>query len=129
MNKSLSPKELSHVSPQELADMAQRGIIKVMVTPTVDIAHVKKTDLPQYKKHAHLKGVKISVREASREFDIPAPTLSRWATRGIIKILERTEREVYLDKADVAYSAEIYKERSGSGKWIFNDDGTPYIPR
>jgi hypothetical protein len=128
MNKSLSPKELSRVSNDKLADLAKRGIVQVMVTPTVDIAHIKKTDLPQYKKHAHLKGKKISVSEASREYNIPKPTISRWAKRGLIKILERTDREVYLDMADVAYCSEIYKEKKGQGTWMFNDDGTPYVP-
>lgn len=39
---------------------------------------LKKEDLPEYKKHAYLKGKSIWVSEASRKYNIPHGNLSRW---------------------------------------------------
>ncbi len=36
-------------------------------------AAVRKEDLPEYKKHAHLKGVPIWISEAERKYNIPNP--------------------------------------------------------
>ena len=124
----VSQKEIDKLPAAELKAMVKSGILQVMNTTSKKIADQKYTDLPQYKKHQQWKGIKISVSEASRVFRIPNPTISRWASRGLISILLRTDRELYLDKADVAYCSEIYRERKGSGKWIFNDDRTPYTP-
>ena len=94
-------------------------------TPTAQIPY---TEYPEYKKHAKLKGSKITVRKASRQYGVPSPTISRWTARGLITVLERTAREIYLDQADVAYCAEIHRRNGGAGKWLFNEDRTPYIP-
>jgi hypothetical protein len=85
------------------------------------------TEYPQYKKHAKWKGVPITLSGASRTFGVPHPTISRWVSRNLITVLRRTKRELYLDKADAAYCAEIRREKSGPGKWLFNDDRTPFV--
>jgi hypothetical protein len=70
------------------------------------------------------------MRAAARHYGIPNQTISRWASRGIIRIVSRTAREIYLDNADMAYCAEIYfTRRASQGRWLFNKDGTPYIRR
>jgi hypothetical protein len=126
MNTPLTIKDLNKLPAAELKDLAKRGILTVMTQRS--LSDLKYTDLPQYKKHSKWKGIKITMREASRLFDIPHQTISRWVSKNYITVLEHKPREVYLDKADVAYCAEILHERSGSGKWLFNSDRTPYVP-
>lgn len=79
-----------------------------------------------YKRHAHLAGKGIGVREAGSLYNIPSPTISRWVSKGYIRVVSREGQRVLLDHADVAYCAEIYKTNPGQGKWIFTRAGTPY---
>ena len=88
----------------------------------------RKEDLPEYKKYAHLKGVGIGMGEASRKYNIPTPTISHWTKRKLIKIIKKEGQKIYIDEQNVAYCASIYNERKGQGKWLFNNDGTPFIP-
>lgn len=90
---------------------------------------LRKEDLPEWKKHAHLHGNEIGVGEGSRKYDIPVSTLHRWALKNIVKIIGREGQKVLLDEADVAYAAEVYKKRKGQGKWLFDDNGLPYKPK
>jgi predicted site-specific integrase-resolvase len=85
----------------------------------------KKEDLPEYKKHAKLKGMTIWISEAARKYDIPNPTITRWVKAGIITTLGWDRNKRLINEQDVAYCAEIYTKHKGQGKWIFNDDGTP----
>jgi transposase len=94
--------------------------------PTV--SSIPKEELPEYKKHAHLQGIGISISEASRKYEIGFSTLQRWATRGYVTRLGQEKNRVLIDEADVAYCAEIYRTRGGQGKWLFQPDGTPYTP-
>ena len=126
MNKSLTTNQLNNIPAAELKDLAKRGILTVMTHNKLET--LKYTDLPQYKKHAKWKGSKITIREASRLFDVSSQTLSRWVAKNYITTLERRPHEIYIDKADAAYCAEIYHERNGQGKWLFNADRTPYVP-
>ncbi|MFZ6030090.1 MAG: hypothetical protein ACOYYS_20435 [Chloroflexota bacterium] len=85
-----------------------------------------KEELPEYEKNAHLKGQAISVNEGSRKYEISSKTLSRWVKAGIIKRLSEDGYRVFVDEADVAYCAEVYRQHGGQGKRLFNKDGTPY---
>lgn len=90
---------------------------------------LRKEDLPEWKKHAHLKGAEIGVGEGARKYDIPVSTLHRWAIKSIVKIVGREGQKVLLDEADVAYAAEVYRERGGQGRWLFDESGLPYKPK
>lgn len=91
---------------------------------------IPKDQRPEYKKFAHLAGCPIGVREASRKYNIPDPSISRWAKAGLIRRLGQAGRKVHLDEQDVAYCAEIYHQnKGGQGKWLFRDDGTPYVAK
>jgi len=90
---------------------------------------LRKEDLPEYQKHAHLKGRPIWITKAARDYQIPHPTISRWAKAGYIKQLGVNGNKVLLDEADVAYCSEIYKSRGRQGRILFNPDGTPYRPK
>ncbi len=92
-------------------------------------AIVRKEDLPEYKKHAHLKGVPIWISEAERKYGVANPTISVWVKRGIIKVIGYDKNRKLIDEADMAYCAEIYNQRRGQGKWLFDKNGLPYKPK
>ncbi|HCE17667.1 MAG TPA: hypothetical protein DEQ80_07390 [Anaerolinea thermolimosa] len=94
-----------------------------------DQAVTRKEDLPEYKKHAHLRGTSIWINEAARKYDIPGPTITVWVQRGIIRTLGYDKNRKLIDEADIAYCAEIYHQRKGQGKWLFDENGMPYKPK
>jgi predicted site-specific integrase-resolvase len=120
----------------KLRDMVEKGTIKAGKLPTGEIVvseqdtqaqkPMPKEELPEYKKHAHLKGQAIWLMEASRKYEISSGTLARWMKAGYITRLSSDGYRTFVDEADVAYCAEIYSQRNGQGKWLFNSDGTPY---
>ncbi len=93
----------------------------------------RKEDLPEYKKHEHLKGVPIGFTEASEKYGIYLSSLQRWYKKGIIAEIRRERtiggEKIYLDEADVAYCAEVYRVRGGQGRWLFDENGLPYRPK
>ncbi|MBI3762225.1 MAG: MerR family transcriptional regulator [Chloroflexi bacterium] len=98
--------------------------------PEVAAADMPLFDRPAYiaKHFAHLIGTPIWVSEAARKYGIPSPTISVWTKHGHIKQIEHDKNRVLLDEADVAYCAKVHEERGGQGRWLFNKDGTPYVP-
>ncbi len=90
---------------------------------------LRKEDLPEYQKHAHLKGQAIWIRKAEEKYGIPNQTLWRWMKAGIIACLGKSGNKVLVDEADVAYCSEIYRQRGRQGRILFNPDGTPYNPK
>jgi hypothetical protein len=122
-----------NTSMSSLNRMIQSGKIKaveiageIAVSENSLLSNMKKEDLPEYKKFSHLAGQAIWVSEAARKYDVPHPTISVWTRKGIIKSLGKEKNRTLLDEQDVAYCAEIYSQRKGQGKWLFNPDGTPY---
>jgi len=87
-----------------------------------------KEDLLEYKRYKKLNGVGVWISEASRKYNIPTTTLYQWFQKGYIKNIGRDGQKVLLNEQDVAYCAGVYEKHKGKGKWIFNSDGTPYIP-
>lgn len=103
---------------------------KVVVNEQDARARTPKEELPEYKKHAHLKGQTIWISEASRRYEISNVTILNWVKRGIIKRLGTEKNKVLLDEQDVAYCVDVYRTHGGKqGRWLFNLDGTPYIPQ
>ncbi|WP_322793752.1 hypothetical protein [Bellilinea sp.] len=92
-------------------------------------AVIRKEDLPEYKKHAHLKGVPIWILKAAEKYRVPFSTLRGWVTKGYIKVIGSEGKKVLLNEQDVAYCAEIYHQRKGQGKWLFDENGLPYKPK
>jgi hypothetical protein len=119
-----------------LRALVDKGTIKAGKLPTGEIVvseqdtqtqkPIPKEDLPEYKKHAHLKGQVIGINEAAKKYLVPFSTIRGWVVRNLIKPSGQEGQKILLDEADVAYCAEIYHQRSGQGKWLFNADGTPY---
>jgi hypothetical protein len=110
------------ILPDGAIGVSERVVIR-MAPPQNPIP---KEELPEYQKHAHLKGQAIWQSEAARKYNISSKTISRWVSAGIIKSLGMDGNKMLIDEADMAYCAEIYHQRSGQGKWLFNKDGTPY---
>lgn len=126
--------QIMRLSEFDLFTMVQVGRIKGAKLPTGGVivseedvyASLPREERPEYKQFSHLVGKQISIREASRKYEISSKTISRWADKGYIKKITEIGNKVMIDEADIAYCAMIYKENSGQGKWIFNPDGTPY---
>lgn len=92
---------------------------------------IPREDLSEYQQFLPLRGTSIGIREASREYNIPQPTISRWVRAGYIAVIGTgPRRQKLLDKADVAFCAYIYHNREGGqGKWLFSKGGHPYTPK
>jgi len=126
------------ISQARLKAMIEHGKIKAamimgeLVVSESEIrseSDLRKEDLPEYKKHAYLKGVPIWISEAARKYNVLQPTITNWVKAGIITRLGIDGNKVLIDEADVAYCAEIYHQRRGQGKRVFNEKGLPYKPR
>ncbi|MEJ5201945.1 MAG: hypothetical protein WHV66_06885 [Anaerolineales bacterium] len=89
----------------------------------------RKEDLPEYSQFRNLQGKKINIRQASETYKIPFSTLRGWVLKGIIRKIEVTDRDIYLDEADVAYCSWIHKRKRGRGQRVFAPNGVPYIPK
>lgn len=117
--------EAGRIAAAQLPD----GEIVVSRRDTDRAVPTPKEELPEYKKHAHLRGQVIGIGEAARRHEIPQPTISRWVKLGYIQKLGQQGQKLLIDAADAAYCAEIYRVRGGGqGRWLFNSDGTPYTP-
>ncbi len=135
----ISTTEAAHqlgVSEARIRRLINQGTIKAATVSgetVVSEASVReftpKEQLPEYRKHAHLKGTPIWISEAERIYKVANPTIVHWVAKGIIKRLGTDKNRVLIDQADMAYCAEIYHSNKGQGKRIFNPDGTPYVPR
>ena len=122
-------------SVKETRSMIKSGKIKGGLLPdgamvvSEETLPKRKEDLPEYKKYGHLKGLGISASEAGRQYNIQHSNFIRWAKAGIIATIGRDRNRKLRNAQDVAYCAEVFRHRSGQGKWVFNPDGTPYIPK
>jgi predicted DNA-binding transcriptional regulator AlpA len=91
---------------------------------------LRKEDLPEYQKHAHLKGKGISLPKAVEKYGLNPSTIFRWYKKGIIAEAGREidlggERILY-DEADIAYCSEVYRKSGRKGRRVFDKDGLPY---
>ncbi|MCX7756085.1 MAG: hypothetical protein N2117_12720 [Anaerolineales bacterium] len=127
-----------------LRTLAENGTIRAaMIGDTIVVSEsevknsgkpLRKEDLPEWKKHAHLKGVEIGLAEAAEKYEINPITIFGWFKKGVISELRRITglggEKILLDEADVAYCAEVYKKVGGKqGKRVFDKHGLPYKPR
>ncbi len=111
------------VSEEEVIEKLQREAEKAQRAET---SGLRKEDLPEYRMHTRWIGVGIGINEAAKEYRIPYVTIYQWMNSGIIRKLGRQGQKVLLDRADVAYCAEIYHKKGAKGRKLFNSDGTPY---
>lgn len=118
-------KKLRDLSPAKLKSYSERGIIQIVITNKLP---TKIEDTPEYKANKHLAGTPIHMSEAARKYKIPHQTLSRYVKKMIIKTIGKNGNKVLLDEAYVAYAKQVIKRRkAGQGKWMFDENGMPYI--
>ncbi|NPV86321.1 MAG: hypothetical protein HPY45_09975 [Anaerolineae bacterium] len=91
---------------------------------------LRKEDLPEYQKHAHLKGKGISLSKAVEKYGLNPSTIFRWYKKGIIAEVGREvdlggERILY-DEADIAYCHEVHRRAGGQGRRVFDKNGLPH---
>lgn len=71
-----------------------------------------------------LIGNRIRVYDAAQRYAMPQSTLTRWANRGLLRILRRAPGVLELDEADVAMVSSLYRrlrERTSAqqaGRWL-----------
>lgn len=126
---------LSEVAPKlllterDLFRLIQSGTIGAATLPTGGflvseeealsrLLALPKEDWPQY--DSTLRGQEISVAQAGRKYGIPQPTISRWMKKGYIQIIRAEGQKVFLDHADIAFCARLYKENPGQGARRFS---------
>ena len=123
----MATRSISNLSPTELKAYVSRGIIRAVQTQPIPR---KIEETSEYKKYAKLKGKGIGIAEAGRKYNLPFANIARWAKRGYIpKVGTQGKQKILLDESYVAYCVEVYKQNPGAGKTIFNQDGTPFIPK
>jgi len=59
----------------------------------------------------------ISISEASRRYNIPQPTISRWVRKGFIIVIQDTGWAKYIGQEQMAELAANYARDPGRGKW------------
>lgn len=110
-----------------IRSMSYGGV--VLVSEEEVEQNLPREERPEYKQFSLLRGKGIGMREASRTYKVPQPTIRRWVQAGFIAVLGQEGRKTLIDEADVAYCAFIYKRDAGQGKWTFARNGTPYNPK
>lgn len=124
--------KLARLSMQVLNELALNGKIKSIMTTTGEILVSEKdvrervplSRISNLGAYEHLKGISISISEASRKYSVVQSTISRWVARGYIDRLGQEGRKVFIDEAQIAMYANIYNAKNGGqGKWIFDKDG------
>jgi DNA-binding GntR family transcriptional regulator len=112
------------VSRDALTRLARDGIIRavhneegtaVIAVQTVDNATAVKIILDEIKpkQYEHLRGKRIRLLEASRQYDIEAVSLSGWVSRDYIYVHDRGFQRLELDAADVKYAVDVFKRAKG----------------
>ncbi len=77
-------------------------------------------------KFARLRENPITISEATERYQVPRTTLLGWIELEYVKVIDRGY-PMRIDEADVAYCAEIYRERGAKrGVRIFDENGNPY---
>lgn len=51
----------------------------------------------------------ISIREASRKYQVPRSSLSRWVKQGLISVFRRTDNWLYINEQELKYFLENRK--------------------
>jgi hypothetical protein len=111
-----------NLTPEIVQHDLDQGHLKAIQTPQqetlvaeedVQIIHQRETFWQQV---APLEGQPIGVRDAQKKYNLASTTLNRWVERGIVRVLEESEkygpgRKKLLNERDVAYLGLVADER------------------
>jgi predicted site-specific integrase-resolvase len=83
-----------------------------------DVKEAQRLDRTQF---AHLDGHEIHLSEASRKYEIPMSSLSRWASQGKIAVIRLEKNRKILNEADIAYARALIDAQGGHkrGRSVF----------
>jgi hypothetical protein len=113
---------LRKMTPKELKRLLDRGIVDVMVTPTLqaydDVNDIPVTALPEFEPFKKLLGKPITMSAAARKYRLRVQTISGWVARlNIPRIGTGPHGAVLIDEAYIAYFARRYKTlKPGPGR-------------
>ena len=102
-----------------LTSLVESGRIRaVQVNGGVAVAE-EDVDIATIRVDESLRGCPIRVTEAAERYGVSQTTLSTWAGKGLIHIIERRPRLLLLDEADVKLAVEIFKQaRKRTGSFV-----------
>jgi len=104
-----------------LTDLVERGKLRaVWVDHTIAVAEnevfeIVKEMTGDGKRYAKLEGKPIRLTQAAGKYQMSEASLSCWARRGYIRVVERGPKLVLLNEADVAKAKDL-AERLGMRK-------------
>ena len=105
--------DIQHMTTRQLKRYMSKGIIQVEINPYYkgkDMSEIKLEELEEFQRFKHLLGHGISQSEASRRYDIPQATISRWVKLDHIPRLGMDRNRVLIDEAYISYYAHKYKK-------------------
>ncbi len=123
------------LSKKVLTQMIQAGKIEAVQLPSGELLVAAEYNGYQSKtreqviaeKFAGLRGQSVTVSEAASIYELHERTIRRWIESGYIRIIDDSSYPVRIDKADIAYCEDIYRQFRGKrGVRIFDDNGSPY---
>lgn len=79
-------------------------------------------------RFGHLIGQPITLTEAAEKYDIPRATIESWIYRNRYIQIIGESYPMEVNEADIAYCADIYKNRrtKGSKAPLLDENGLPY---
>lgn len=120
----MNAKTLRDLSPAQLKNYIDRGILHVTMKETTLPMCIE--DTPEFQLFKKLKGKGIGIAEAARKYNVTQASVTRWKQRGFIPVIGHDgPQKILVDQAHVAYCAYVYHLSPGKGKWVFNKNGTP----
>jgi len=116
------------ISIDDLKNLLLNRPVGVKIVLTIDRGGVLATmdetkEQVIQRKFKNLIGQPITITEASAKYNIPRGSIQEWKEKGYLSVVNETYPAT-IDEADVAYCAEIYKERKSSG---FGFRGVPLL--
>ena len=107
------------ISEETLRKAIDSGTVHAIRTPSGNTLVSSKdvVSIANIRIDESLRGKPIRVTEAAQLYDVSQANLSRWADAGLIRVLERRQKLLLLDEADVKLASDIFhkaKHRTGS---------------
>ncbi|MBN1811459.1 MAG: hypothetical protein JXA14_06470 [Anaerolineae bacterium] len=104
-----------------LTDLVEKGELRaVQVGRKIAVAEGEVFDLVKEmtgdgRRYAALEGRPIRVSKAAEKYQMPHATLSKWAKRGYIRVIEQRPRLLLLNEADVAKARDLAERLNMTG--------------
>jgi len=109
------------IAPEALTRLAEDGVIQMthnpdggpaaISVPTVDNATAARIILDEIRpqQYEHLRGKRIRLMEAARQYQVSEQNLFNWAKQKYVRVLDQGFQQLELDAADVKYVTDVFK--------------------